>query len=387
MDEQRDILYVDAAAGDLIHGMKLTGIRRYADMRGWNVVVCSERESRPKPLTKILAKRRPIGCIVESSAAHTDLPPRFFGNLPVVYLDCSRNLYGGEMPKVMHNGEGTTNMAFRELAANNPNSYAVVDYREDRHWPKIRVQIFQSLATAAGKPCPVFRMKREILPMRAARLAEWVAKLPRKCAVFAVNDATAAEVVAACRKCNRRIPSDMTLIGVDNLKTICEENSPRISSIQIDFERAGYKSANMLDAILSHHDMQPADGWFDPLMVVRRESTRGFGRREQRIFHIVELIRREACNGLTVRDAIAGISGSRRLLEMRFREAMGHSILDEIQHVRMEKVYFLLSKTDTPIGAVAAMCGYRSEIALHKYFKSVTGLCMREWRMRNGAGS
>lgn len=87
--------------------------------------------------------------------------------------------------------------------------------------------------------------------------------------------------------------------------------------------------------------------------------------------------------GLTVRDAIAGVSGSRGLLEMRFREAMGHSILDEIQHVRMEKVYFLLSMIDTPIGAVAAMCGYRSEIALHKYFKSVTGMCMREWRRRN----
>ena len=44
---------------------------------------------------------------------------------------------------------------------------------------------------------------------------------------------------------------------------------------------------------------------------------------------------------------------------------------------------FLLSMTDTPIGAIAAMCGFRSEIALHKFFKLSTGMCMREWRKRN----
>jgi transcriptional regulator GlxA family with amidase domain len=62
---------------------------------------------------------------------------------------------------------------------------------------------------------------------------------------------------------------------------------------------------------------------------------------------------------------------------------MGHSILDEILGVRMEKVQFLLSMTDTPIGAIAAMCGFRSEIALHKFFKLSTGMCMREWRKQN----
>ena len=44
-------------------------------------------------------------------------------------------------------------------------------------------------------------------------------------------------------------------------------------------------------------------------MVVRRESTRGFGRREHRILPVVELIRREACNGLTAREAMKGIVG------------------------------------------------------------------------------
>ena len=177
----------------------------------------------------------------------------------------------------------------------------------------------------------------------------------------------------------------MTLIGVDNLKCVCEGNVPQISSIQVDFERAGYKAAKMLDDLILHDGRCAVEDWFDPLMVVRRESTRGFGRREHRIMPVVELIRREACNGLTAREAMKGIVGSRRLFEMRFREAMGHSILDEVQHVRMDKVYFLLSMTDTPINAIASLCGYRSGIALHKFFISRTGMCMREWRKRNRA--
>ena len=81
---------------------------------------------------------------------------------------------------------------------------------------------------------------------------------------------------------------------------------------------------------------------------------------------------------------VRGLGHSRRLFEMRFREVMGHSVLEEIQRVRMEKVFFLLKETDKPIGTLAAFCGYRSDIALRKAFRTRTGLSMAEWRRRNG---
>ena len=120
-----------------------------------------------------------------------------------------------------------------------------------------------------------------------------------------------------------------------------------------------------------------------PLRLVRRESTRGFGRKEPRILDAVGLIRREACNGLTAADVVKCFTGSRRLVELRFRETLGHSILDEIQNVRMEKVQFLLAKTDTPISAIAGLCGYRSDIALRKAFRLQTGMSLADWRKAN----
>ena len=47
-----------------------------------------------------------------------------------------------------------------------------------------------------------------------------------------------------------------------------------------------------------------------PLMVVRRKSTSGRGRHEPRIAEAVAMIRREACEGLTVAALAARFSGS-----------------------------------------------------------------------------
>ena len=56
---------------------------------------------------------------------------------------------------------------------------------------------------------------RRFAAMRARRVVAWVSALPPKCAVFAVNDDTAVEVMSACEKAGRKIPSDLTLLGVD----------------------------------------------------------------------------------------------------------------------------------------------------------------------------
>ena len=118
-------------------------------------------------------------------------------------------------------------------------------------------------------------------------------------------------------------------------------------------------------------------------MVIRRESTRGFGRREPYIFNAVELIRREACNGLTPAKLAARVPGSRRLFELRFREAMGHSVLDEIQSVQLEKVCTLLAQTDTPIKAIADFCGFGAGSTLRDLFRARLKMSMRDYRRLN----
>ena len=61
---------------------------------------------------------------------------------------------------------------------------------------------------------------------------------------------------------------------------------------------------------------------------------------------------------------------------------MGHTAHDEIEHVRMERVFSLLSGTDLPLGIIADMSGFGSAVELRQIFKARTEMSMTEWRAR-----
>ena len=126
--------------------------------------------------------------------------------------------------------------------------------------------------------------------------------------------------------------------------------------------------------------MPPQAAAFGPLCVLRGDSTRGRGRRDPHVLEAVGIIRREACEGLTAAALAARVPGSRKHFERRFREAMGHSVLDEILHVRLQAVMDLLSRPEPPIGTLADFCGFGSQVELRIAFRARTGMSMRQWR-------
>ncbi len=437
------ILYLNTAPGDRIQGMTLAGIRRYAVARGWTVEAVPSDESRPEDVPSLLAAHHPVvGCVVDCSDDSVSLPPRLFGAIPVVYLHPPPSFRRNRATFVATDNEAVARAAFRELSAARPPVFAVAGVIEGLSWSRERERTFVTLAAKAAIECRVFGTRNETKEARATRLAEWVVTLPRHTAVFAVNDFVAADIVAAAAAAHRGIPRDLKLLGVDNNTEICESSHPTVSSIEIDHERAGFLAARLLaatmtdratrgmtdrashgmtdratrgmttaavaanDGALRANDEIPSlparhcaigasslqgsagDGGsaavtVGPLMAVWRESTRGSGRHDPHILAAVERIRREACDGLSAREVIAAAPGSRSLFNLRFREAMGHSVLDEIRHVRLEKVETLLASTDTPINALASLCGWGTDGSLKRFFLSRTGMTMREWRRRN----
>ncbi len=371
------ILYLNTILGERTHEMTLAGIRRYAVARGWEVVNVPRRGLGPKRLESLLETHRPVaGCVVECLNESMRLPPGLFGSVPVVYVHPSPELRDGRVSYVTTDNEAVARAAFRELSVGRPAAFAVVEKNWKVDWSDVRTRTFQSLAAGAGMPCFVFPVRKEGREKRSARLAAWVGALPNRCAVFAVNDAVAAETADAARRIGRQIPRELTLLGVNNLPTVCEASHPSITSIQLDHERTGFLAARLL--------VTGGVASIGPLMAVRRESTGGRGRHEKFVLQAVEMIRREACEGLTAASLAARFRCSRWLFEKRFREATGYSVLDEILHVRMERVLSLLSQTDTAIGAIHALCGFRTGRALDSLFHARFKTSMREWRRRNG---
>lgn len=378
------VLYLDFRRGERIQEQKLAGVRRYAAGCGWRLVVCSERRSRRSNLSSLLARFRPVGCIVEGSTEHGPVSRAVLNGLPTVYMDGRHVSAGRRTGAVFVDGAAVAARAFAELRANRPAAYGVVGYRVRRKWADERVQAFSSVVSAAGGRLFKIGSGPADVAARGKRLAGWISGLPKRAAVFAVNDETALEVVAAARTAGRAIPRDFTLLGVDNMESECEASEPKLSSVQLDFERAGYKAAEMLEAMVRGASAGAERVRVSPLQTVRRESTRGFGRYEPRVLKVLETIRREACNGLRARDVVKMMCGSRRLTELRFREAFGHSILDEINLVRMDRVFQMLRDPCVPLPLVIDRSGFPSPRALRKAFRKRTGMSLLAWRQRNG---
>ena len=93
-----------------------------------------------------------------------------------------------------------------------------------------------------------------------------------------------------------------------------------------------------------------------------------------------EFIRINIGEGIGVPDIVKHLNVSRRLAEMRFRSAYGHSLLDEIQSVRLDRVEKLLKETDLPLTEVCTRCGYQTDVHLRRIFKKHFGCSMRDYR-------
>lgn len=361
---------------------RLAGVRRYAATHNLEVEVVPHSKAKPPVVAAILARERPVGCVVECHMGRTELEPSLFGPVPVVYQNPSPRLFGRRrIASVAQDNEAIVGVAMRELAGNHPSAFAYVGHDWPSSWDVSRREAFSRLAEASGLPVRVFEFpvtSGDDEARRTAALRRWLAALPRGCGILAANDRIAVETVEAARAEHLSFPHDFTLVGIDNSEAYSNREGYSVSSVQTDDERMGFLAAKM-----AVNRSAPVQARIGPLLVARRKSTRGFGRREPYILEAVEIIRREACEGLEPHDLAARFPVSRRLFEIRFREAMGHSILDEIRQVRLERVLALLTGTDMPLTAISDFSGFGSGDALRELFHARMGMSMREFRAKN----
>ena len=391
------VLFIDFHPEQRKYFHELDGIRRYARPLGWEVTTLGHDQSLVRPLKALLARDRPAGCIVECSAHDHAIPPRTFGGIPVVYLDPQQKLKWRGALTVKCDNAAVARMAFRELSTGLPPSYAVVEYRCPAPWSRERLSFFRKCCRAIGKSCLDFpAIIGEKDRKRFQRLVAWVAALPSNCAVFAVNDSTAQEVRRAFATASRSVPHTAWLVGADAYADLQgKECNKDVSSVKIDFELAGFMAAKALGnamATKNHRGLSNTDPFiiekeggavFGPILVERRKSTQGRGRHEPFALEAVAVIRQKACDGLTPSALAKCFKCSRRLFDLRFREAVGHSVQDEIERVRLESVLEYLRDPGVPIGVIADFCGWRTPIALHYVFRRRMGMSMLAWRRRN----
>lgn len=333
-------------------------------------------------IPQVLAFWRAEGCLIEGSS-HIRPTKELFGETPIVHIDPNDTILADNPPlTVMNDNAQIADYAVKALLRANCEHFAFVGWSRAVNWSAIRLQAFQNTLTSLGKSCHLFLdpWSLEDAVAFTSRLRPWLRELPCPCGIFAANDAVAAVVLDACRAAERAVPDEIAVIGVDDDSEICETTAPTLSSVRPDFRRSGYLATDLLLQRIANPARAPEHLLTPPTGATLRQSTRRLSRRSPKILAALELIRREAANGLKAADVVRTLGVSERLAETRFKAATGHRITEEITETRLAKVLDLLRTPNQSITPIAYLCGWESDVYLKRLFKARFGMTMRAWR-------
>jgi len=380
-------VFVNTAHAAHPWGSIVSGILRYAKMSGWTVQTSFRIENAPAERRRdksLFRHYRPDGIITTYCEGLREALP---ADIPVVWLDPQPGHYPEKDDCIFHDNEETARLAARELLSLQVPHYAAVGVNDYSLWSTRRINVFRESVLAAGK---TFRsvelnVSDRDTASRYRLLEPFLLSLPKPCALFAVCDALAIDVISIAARLGIEMPKELAVIGVDNIEVLCESVRPSLSSIASDWENAGYLAASALDKRLRGSTASPQKIPFREIGVIRRGSTlSGVRRVDARVVTATAYIRQHACEDIGVDDVVRQMKCSRRLAEMRFQEVAGRSIFAEIREARFERALVLLAQPNIQIGAIAGRCGWRSATAFRAYFEHRMGMSLQAWRMKRG---
>lgn len=366
---------------------KFIGVQEIAEKVGYHVQVLDALPTRAE-FRSLIDFWSPDGTIVECGGDYSDIDVKLFSGVPTVFFNHSPSTLPDDAFAVFHDQAATAQLAAKELLLTGYGNFAFVPSFERRFWSDEREESFRHALELNGKACRVLRFGRAHEPTaRQKRLRAFLAALPRPCAVFAANDKMASETLTAATFVGLRVPEDLAVLGIDNYEPICEKTHPPLTSIEPDFRRGGNLAALMLLACVRAKGKYrgPHLRTFGPLRVVRRVSTRVLFQTDKTVATALDLIRAEACNGLTAQEVAAHFPCSRRFADIRFRRATGRSILEMIHAIRLERVQDLLRDPNQQLKSISDFCGFANPNSLRKFFRQATGQTMSAWRATESA--
>ena len=364
----------------------------FAARSGWEFhpIEYSVFEERLKPrsliarpdVEELLDLWHPDGVIVECSGRPPQLPLKAFAKTPVVLLDCPPAHCPREIPCVSPDDRAIVKAAARELLSLGYAEYAYLPYPVETDWSIGRGRDFQHFVELGGRRFRTLKVSGSgsDLSGQILSLARQLEQIPRPLGVFAANDQMARLLASACERAKLAVPQDIALVGVDNDPRFCENTSVTLSSVAIDFSELGTRAAQLLSARMGKRRRKGALPVCANIQLVRRMSTRRHGAADARLAKALELIRLNACTGLTP-TAVATVMGcSRRFADMRFVAVLGHTVQEEIRAVRLERVKEMLARPSVMLTEIPSACGYGSMSDLCRDFKKRTGKTLRAWR-------
>ena len=339
--------------GDYAERLKLNGILEYArDKVGsrWNLKLCVGGHVRlPSPET---CRTRYDGIIayVQSESERREL---LRISRPIVLIEDisapTRPLRRNGVASIIcdHVAEGQT--AAKYFMSRNFRNFAFVGTVDKTPWSEMRLYGFSSALRKEGYQCAAFNGKSD--------LGTWLKSLPKPCALFAVRDMRAREVLDAADEHDVSVPDEMAILGVDNDEILCTTARPHLSSIP-SFDRSlGYAAGRTLNALMAGRSK---GGLIRTrhASVVTRQSTETDAIDDPFVRNALKWIRANLSSPLNAESISRAIGYSSIALQRRFAQTLGATISETVRHARLTAAREMLKGSSASIDEIAFRCGY-----------------------------
>lgn len=191
--------------------------------------------------------------IVYASMYHREVAvPDLPAGVGVVMLNCfdSRSRY----PAVVPDDEQIGRLAAEHLISLGHRKIAYMTLVKDIVATPLRAKGFRDAVKAARIPAAEARPRESVRRTagggEVSRAAEVVKALfadaDRPTAILAGNDAEAMRIIAALHRLRMDIPGDVSVLGIDDYRLICERLDPPLSSIGLPYHEMGVRAVERL---------------------------------------------------------------------------------------------------------------------------------------------
>jgi LacI family transcriptional regulator len=303
-----------------------------------------------------------------------------------------------EAPLIVPDFKAAGMMAAEHLLARGFEHFGFLGRRRERG-PRKQLSGFREALGKAGFSCPSLMVSASYPNNDAnwrkftAKLDEWMDKWSGPTGLNTSYDLLARHVACACDRRGLNVPQDVALVGTHNETVICNHPEPSLTSIDLGYERVGYRAAGLLDEM-----MQGAAAPREPIRIpavgiIPRRSTDSLAVDDEMVASALRFISEHSHEPIRVAHVAENLHVARRTLERRFSKRLGRSVAGEIARLRVERAKRKLVETKATIKSIAREFGFADSLQMAVVFNRLEGMSPSVYRRKHrrestaGAGS
>jgi LacI family transcriptional regulator len=363
----------------------LMGIRRFALNRpDWEMGYVDADAAHGEPLREVLAWK-PDGILIVTQSTRVPELLRL-KDVPTVIIDRHHDHPPG-VSRIEVDDEAVGRRAAEYFLKNRFSHLAVAVSPQNPLYSSLRADGFAK-ALAARRITPHTFQVQQISGrpwFHQPELNAWLESLPKPVGIYCVQDMVAQRILEQCRELGLHIPSEVSVLGTDNHRLLCEAFRPFLSSIPQPLEACGFRAAELLQELLEYR----AAGKTAPVVceriapgdVVERQSTSLRAIADPAIAKAANYLHDHLLQGGSIDEAVRVAGINRRSLERGFQRHLGVTPGQYMNEVKIDHAKRLLTETELRMSEVAEACGMVQE-HFATFFRKQTGQTPSAYRRK-----